>query len=73
MCCLKRGSTYMLRWNCAAHMLEAVANLRNIEALLGNVNLPDLDVHLHLSLRHLQAVYTDKAALTWSSASPCFT
>jgi integrase len=37
-------------------MLEAGADLRTIQVLLGHAKLSDTTVYLHLSRRHLQAV-----------------
>jgi site-specific recombinase XerD len=37
-------------------MLEAGADLRTIQILLGHAKLSDTTVYLHLSRRHLQAV-----------------
>jgi integrase len=37
-------------------MLEAGADLRTIQLLLGHAKLADTTVYLHLSRRHLQAV-----------------
>jgi integrase/recombinase XerD len=40
----------------ATHMLEAGADLRTIQVLLGHSKLEHSTVYLHLSRRHLQAI-----------------
>jgi integrase/recombinase XerD len=49
-------------------MLEAGADLRTIQVLLGHAKLADTTVYLHLSRRHLQAVASPLEALDLSNS-----
>ena len=55
---------HLLRHSYATHLLEAGADLRTIQLLLGHVELKHTVIYLHLSPRHLQAVANPLDALT---------
>jgi len=52
----KRLSPHSLRHSCATHWLEAGADLRTLQVVLGHARLEHTLIYLHLSHRHLQAV-----------------
>jgi integrase/recombinase XerD len=65
----KRVAPHTLRHSYATHLLEAGADPRTIQLLLGHTDIKHTTVYLHLSQRHLHAVTNPLDALPVSDAA----
>jgi integrase/recombinase XerD len=68
----KPGATHLFRHAMATHMLEAGADVRVLQVLLGHAKLDTTEIYTHVSIEHLRAIHaaTHPARMTRERALP---